>query len=162
VLVEIADRMVESIGHPKATPDELLVSMKGNRAAPPTICMMKRSIKEVIHCAARLPLLGVVLAVCFLSGQGIRASNFAGQSIPTSSAGLFTGSFPTDDGILSHPKQSQIQIKAPRRQPSVGALPPTVISSLAADGGERTSSRAPRALQTTVTRPNDRAPPPTA
>lgn len=125
--------------------------------------MIKRSLKEVVHCVASLPLLaGVVLAVCFLSGQGVRASNFAGESIPSSRAGLLTGSFPTDDGIVSHQNQSQVQSKAPRRQLSFGALPSVVLSLFAAVGGERTSCVEPRALLTTLARPNDRAPPPTA
>src|SRR5438552_17474598 len=103
---------------------------------------MNHSPDKLAQRSVCLPLLAsVALGLCLFVGQGFRISSSV-DFLPETSGSHLANSSAIESAVISLESQVQIQSKAPRRQPSFGALPPASALDLSAVCSERSSPEA--------------------
>ena len=121
---------------------------------------MKRPLKNLKSSYTHsLALTSAVLATCLLIGQGFREPNFASEPFERSIENYIASSAPIDTAFTSGERQIRVQNKAPRRQVSFGAAPPSSMLEMPASCCRGAVVESPCPSSAIPARPNDRAPP---
>jgi hypothetical protein len=121
---------------------------------------MNHSPDKLAQRSVCLPVLAsVALGLSLFVANGFRISSSVVDFLPETAKSQLANSSPIESAVISLERQVRIQSKAPRRQPSFGALPPGSALDLSAVCIERSSGEARCQALTTRSQPNDRAPP---